>query len=97
MQHDHNIGARIQRRMVAGLLVTAVAAVAFVNMHLQPYLLGKARGFVRAVVVDQDAGIHRGGNLLHGSLQRLLRVIGGQHGYNFFMVDHRFRSNLLES
>ena len=90
MQHDHDVGAGIQRQRVAGLLVPTVAAVALVDMHAQTEPLCQSRSFVGAVVVHQDDGIHRWGNLVHGALQRLLRVVCGKHGHNFLVVDHRF-------
>ena len=54
MEHDHDIGAGREGRVVAGLLVAAVAPVLAVDDHVEPELPGDLDGLVARHVVDQD-------------------------------------------
>jgi hypothetical protein len=62
------------------------------DVNLKAQLVGEFRSCVGAVVIDQDAAIHRGGNLLDGLLQRLFGVVRRKDSYNLFVVDHWFKS-----
>ena len=54
MEHDDDVGAGRERRVVAGLLVAAVAEVLAVDDDVEPELPGDLDGLVAGHVVDED-------------------------------------------
>ena len=78
VEHDHDVGARLQRRVVAGLLVAAVAAVLAVDDDLESEPLGDLHGLVARHVVDEDHPVDDVvGHVRVGPLQGEGRVVGG--------------------
>jgi hypothetical protein len=54
VEHDHDLGAGLERRVVAGLLVATVAPVLGVDDHVEPELAGDVHGLVRGDIVHED-------------------------------------------
>ncbi len=83
MEHDHDVGPRFERRVVAGLLVAAVAAVLAVDDHLEAEPPGDLHGLVARDVVDEDHPIHEVvGHVRVRALEGERRVIGGHDDHD---------------
>ncbi len=54
VEHDHDVGAGVQRRVVARLLVAAIATVLLVDDDVEPELAGHVHGLVAGHVVNED-------------------------------------------
>ena len=78
MQQDHDVGPRLERQRVAGLLVASVPSVGGVHVHLETEPAREIRRPVPARVVHQDELVGEAGrDREHRPLQRQLRLIGG--------------------
>jgi hypothetical protein len=89
VEHHHDARAALERLGVAGLLVSAVAAILLVHQHVQAQLVGHAHGLVGGAIVDEDEIVgHRPIDLGDGAPQGLLRVVCGHHHADARAADH---------
>ena len=80
VEHDDDLGAGRQGRVVARLLVAAVAAVLAVDDDVEPELPGDVDGLVARHVVDQDDLVDEVvRDVRIRALERPRRVVGGHH------------------
>src|ERR1700676_3547990 len=88
MNHHDDVGAGGESARIAGLLVSTIAAVDFVNLHRQPQAVRDLHGGVTALVVDQDALVDRVWQLPNCCFEGLCGVKGRHHDDDAFSVDH---------
>ena len=78
MEHDDDVGVRREGRVVAGLLVAAIAAVLAVDDDVEPELPGDVDRLVPRDVVDEDDPVDEVvRDVGVGPLERPGRVVGG--------------------
>src|SRR4029079_773673 len=92
MNHDDDVRPRSECDPIAGLLVSAIAAIHRVYLHL--HLRQRARdryGIIVTGIVDNDNEIDDSlrHNFIVSLAQRSRRVIGGHHDNNFLTVEHQ--------
>jgi hypothetical protein len=88
--HHDDVASKLQRLVVAALLVPAVAPVPLV-LHDVPdaQASGLFHRVVGALVIDQHHFVHQvEGDLLVGLFQRQCRPVGRQHHDHFFALVH---------
>ncbi len=88
MQHDDDVRTGGQGLAIAGLLVAPITIIAVVLEDDQSEAACDVHCLVRAVVVDENADVHQIGQLSHGDLEGLLRVISGHNDRDALAVDH---------
>jgi len=72
VEHDDDIGPHVQRCQVAGLLVSTVSQVLFVDDRCNAETRRHGGGIVTARIVDQNHAVHKlEGDLMVGHLQGL--------------------------
>ena len=77
VEHDDGVRPGLERGVVAGLLVAAVAEVLAVDDHVEAEMAGDGDRVVPGYVVDQDDLRHdRVRNVAVGSFERLGGVVG---------------------
>ena len=94
VHHHHDVGAVVERELVAGLLVAAVAAV--LRMHVHDHAVEPARqlhGVVLAGIVDDDHQVDHvvGHDLAPGFLEGVLGVVGRHHHDDLGLFEHPLR------
>src|SRR5271168_893706 len=80
--------APLRSRSSWGCSSSSTTVITVVLEELQPQLLRDLNGAVGTVVIHQDANVHQIRHLAHGSLERLLRVVSGQHYRDALAVNH---------
>ncbi len=88
VKHDDYIGARGEGFAVAGLLIASIAVVAVVLEYEQAHAASQIDGAVGAVVVHQNADVHKFRQFSHRDFEGLLRVVGGHYDRDALGVDH---------
>jgi hypothetical protein len=83
MKHDHDVGARLERSVIAGLLVAAVAAVLAMDDHLEAEPPGNLHGLVARDIVDEDHPVDDVvGHVRVRPLEGEGRVVGGHDDHD---------------
>ena len=92
MDHHDVIGLAGEGFRVAGLLVAAVALVAFVSDHGQAQFVGDGDGLVAAAVVDENHFVHGIDRKIgNGLTQRRFGVVGRHDDDSAVIAGHGAR------
>ena len=91
MHHDDDVGAFFKGQTVTGLLIAAIAQVAFMNENFRcRQSFGYFHGIVRAGVVDQDHLVHDAlrHDFIVGFDDGFFGVVGRHDHHDFFILKH---------